>query len=72
MTPSTSASSSSSRRAQNSGPRPVAADRRTRPRLRDLCDEVIASFRVATDRDVFTETDRAAARALLQGVGPRR
>lgn len=72
MTPSHSSSSSSSRRSQSSsGPRPVAADRRTRLRLRELCDEVIASYRVATDRDIFTENDRAAARALLQSVGPR-
>ncbi|HET7458162.1 MAG TPA: hypothetical protein VFJ74_10970 [Gemmatimonadaceae bacterium] len=73
MTPSHSSASSSSRRTQSGiSPRPVAADRRTRLRLRELCDEVIASFRVATDRDILTENDRAAARALLQGVGPRR
>ena len=73
MTPSHSSASSSPRRNQGStGPRPVAADRRTRLRLRELCDEVIASYRVATDRDILTENDRAAARALLQSVGPRR
>jgi hypothetical protein len=73
MTPShlSAASSSTTRRTQAAGPRPVAADRRTRLRLRELCDEVIASYRVATDRDVLTENDRAAARALLQSVAPR-
>ena len=71
MTPSHSSSSNSTRRIHAVGPRPVAADRRTRLRLRELCDEVIASYRVATDRDILTENDRAAARVLLQGVAPR-
>lgn len=40
-------------------------DRRTRPRLRELCDEVLASFRAATDRDLFSDEDRRAARVFL-------
>jgi hypothetical protein len=43
----------------------VAADRRNRQRLRDLCDEVIASFRVARGEDLFSERDRAEARTLM-------
>lgn len=52
---------------------PVAtpSDRRTRLRLRDLCDEVIASFRVATDRDVLSATERAEAKSLLARITPR-
>jgi hypothetical protein len=47
------------------GPRTVADDRRRRGRLRDLCDEVIASFRLASDRDPISEQDRAAALLIL-------
>lgn len=46
-------------------------DRRTRPRLRELCDEVLASFRVATDRDLFTDADRRAARVYLPTTSHR-
>jgi hypothetical protein len=53
-----------------SGPRPVASDRRRRTRLRELCDEVIASFRVASDRDPISEQDRRAALELLPRVVP--
>jgi hypothetical protein len=50
------------------GPTSVPSDRRSRARLRDLCDEVLASFRVASDRDLFTEHDRAEGKALLASV----
>lgn len=57
-----------------SGPRSVSSDRRQRARLRDLCDEVLASFRLAADRDPISEQDRNAALELLplvaRGVGP--
>jgi hypothetical protein len=49
----------------------VGSDRRTRPRLRELCDEVLASFRVASDRDLFSEEDRRAARVYLPTVSHR-
>jgi len=52
------------------GPQCVPANRRTRTRLRDLCDEVLASFRVARERDLFTDVDRRDARALLARVTP--
>lgn len=47
----------------------TAADRRTRLRLRDLCDEVLASYRLASDRDLFTADDRIAARQLVPLLG---
>ena len=53
------------------GPRPVASDRRQRTRLRDLCDEVLASFRLASDRDPISEQDRQAASELLPRLTPR-
>ena len=59
------------RSAKLSGPRRVASDRRRRTHLRDLCDEVLASFRVASDRDPISEQDRQAASELLPLVAPR-
>ena len=53
------------------GPRPVASDRRSRARLRELCDEVLASFRLAADRDPISEQDRRAAMELLPRLVPR-
>lgn len=46
------------------GPRHVTRDRRTHQRLRDLCDEVLASYRVAADKDLFSDADRLEARTL--------
>ena len=51
------------------GPAPVPADRRRLTRLRDLCDEVLASFRIAADRDIFSDQDRIDARSILSGLG---
>lgn len=48
------------------------ANRRSRLRLRDLCDEVLASFRVAHERDVISDADRQDARTLLAGLTRRR
>ena len=44
------------------------ADRRRRTRLRDLCDEVLASYRMARQADPFTDQDRAQGRAILSSV----
>jgi len=52
--------------------RPDTTLRRTRLRLRDLCDEVLASYRVAHGDDPVSEADREAAAPLLGAVGPRR
>ena len=57
-------SSSRSRTAQ------VPSDRRSRRRLRELCDEVLASYRIANDRDVISDADRADARMILARVAP--
>ena len=48
------------------------ADRRQLSRLRELCDEVLASFHVAHGQDPISEQDREAARELMQGVAPLR
>ncbi len=55
-----------------SGPRAVPANRRQRLRLRDLCDEVIASHRAARGADVISEPERQDARTLLAGLAPTR
>ena len=46
------------------------ADRRQLSRLRDLCDEVLASFHVANGQDPISEQDRQAAMELMSGVAP--
>jgi hypothetical protein len=51
--------------------RTTAADRRTRGRLRELCDEVIASHRVATASDPIGDDARREAQALLEKIQPR-
>ncbi|MHB1225081.1 MAG: hypothetical protein ACYC2G_13725 [Gemmatimonadaceae bacterium] len=50
--------------------RTSTADRRRRERLRDLCDEVLASYRAATDGGAFPAADRAEAERLLARVAP--
>ena len=50
--------------------RTESSTRRTRLRLRELCDEVLASHRVATSRDPLTDEDRRTADALLGAVTP--
>jgi hypothetical protein len=64
--PSSSAADSAATRV------PAAVNRRSRLRLRDLCDEVLASFRVARERDVISEADREDARSMLAGLSPKR
>ena len=53
-----------------SGPKAVRSDRRRRTRLRELCDEVLASFRLASERDPISAEDRAEALTLLARVAP--
>ncbi len=50
--------------------RPASLGRRTRLRLRELCDEVLASHRLATGRAPITDDDRATASTLLHRVVP--
>jgi len=52
------------------GRRHATSDRRQRARLRDLCDEVLASFRLATGHDPISEQDRQAAMELMGRVVP--
>ena len=59
-----------SSRSRTLGPSNVASDRRSRARLRDLCDEVLASFHVAQGQDPISEQDRETAKELLRGVAP--
>jgi hypothetical protein len=59
-----------SNRFRSRGQQAVSPDRRSRRRLRELCDEVLASYRVASDRDVISESDRADARMMLARIAP--
>lgn len=45
-------------------------DRRERARLRDLCDEVLASFRVAREREPISASERSDAREWLARLAP--
>ena len=54
----------------SAAPAAAPANRRHRLRLRELCDEVLASFRAARERDVITSDDRQHARAVLDGLIP--
>ncbi len=53
------------------GPRRKAADRRQRGRLRELCDEILASYRLAQGQDLLSAEDRRSAEELLKGLTPR-
>lgn len=46
------------------------AERRSRARLRDLCDEVLASYRAASSREVISEQERAESYDLLARIAP--
>lgn len=46
-------------------------ERRTHQRLRELCDEVLASYRVAIGDDLMTPEDREAAQHVLRAVVPQ-
>lgn len=52
------------------GPARVPQERRQRRHLRDLCDEVLASFRVARSRELITEDELAESRAMLATMTP--
>jgi hypothetical protein len=66
------AQTSSSAAASAATVAPAPANRRSRLRLRDLCDEVLASFRVARERDVISDAEREDARTVLAGLSPKR
>ena len=56
--------------ARGAAPRLATIDRRSRRRLRELCDEVLASYRVARERDPISDGDRREAQQLLATVAP--
>jgi hypothetical protein len=46
-------------------------DRRHRTRLRELCDEVLASYRAASGNEPLTADERREARSTLDLIAPR-
>jgi hypothetical protein len=48
-----------------------SSDRRTRSRLRDLCDEVLASYRLAQGHDVLSSEERDSAKQVLKELTPQ-
>jgi len=61
---------SKSTTTRSTGPVRVSRERRQRSRLRELCDEVLASFRVAQERELISERELAESRALLSSMTP--
>lgn len=53
------------------GPRRSRRDRRVRGRLRELCEEVLASYRVAQGEDLVTPDERDSAEHMLRSLTPR-
>jgi hypothetical protein len=51
--------------------RRTKSDRRVRGRLRELCDEVLASYRVAQGQDLVTPEERDSAEQMLRSLTPR-
>ena len=49
-----------------------ATERRTKLRLRELCDEVLASYHHARGHDLFSSDDRKTARNLMASVVNRK
>ena len=60
----------SASRARRAARATMNSERRTRARLRELCDEVLASYRVARGRDLWTDEERHEARSVLERVAP--
>ena len=60
-----------SAKAKRGGTRRRRGDRRTRGRLRELCDEVLASYRAAQGEDLVTNEDRQVAEQVLRDLAPR-
>jgi hypothetical protein len=52
------------------GRRRTKTERRTRGRLRELCDEVLASYRLAIGEDLVTQEDRDVAEQHLRSLTP--
>ena len=54
----------------STGPRALPDNRRTRHHLRELCDEVLASYRAAKAHELFADDERNAARVILARIVP--
>jgi hypothetical protein len=50
--------------------RRVRSERRTKNRLRELCEEVLASYRLAIGQDFVTDDDREVAQQYLRSMTP--
>jgi hypothetical protein len=46
-------------------------DRRTKGRLRELCDEVLASYRLAQGQDLLSQEERESAKQVLRTMTPQ-
>ena len=57
-------------KSQDQGRRTAGADRRSRQNLRELCDEVLASYRAATEGPMLSEPERREAESLLAELTP--
>jgi len=55
---------------RRSANRTATISRRSRLRLRELCDEVLASYRLATGTAPLSDAERAEASTLLHRVAP--
>ena len=53
------------------GLRRVRSERRTKARLRELCEEVLASYRLAVGEDLVTPEDREVAEQYLRTMTPK-
>lgn len=52
------------------GPRRNRQDRRIRGRLRELCEEVLASYRLAQGEDFIAPEEREKAKQVLRSLTP--
>lgn len=53
------------------GQRRMRSERRTKTRLRELCEEVLASYRLAVGEDLVTNEDREVAQQYLRSMTPK-
>lgn len=51
--------------------RRARSERRTKARLRELCEEVLASYRLAVGEDLVTSEDREVAEQYLRDMTPK-
>ena len=51
--------------------RRTRSERRTKARLRELCEEVLASYRLAVGEDFVTADDREVAQQYLRTMTPK-